>query len=287
MMILLLAAYSAVVSIALIALYRSRAAVDPLLQQAAALAVAPGSLSERAEALKAVAEIRRNQVRWFEQAISSIGVFALITMTVGTAVQTIRSTVQEREVKEWEHRSADVEQRIAEADSLIAAVANTVIAKASRVAVLSQDERKILRYRLQRLSERPTLDAADRDEMISASIALREFSTSVSLINRQPSLFDEAAPADQVSLAEYYYLTGDQDRGRTLADRATVHRHELQPQTQMRLIVIRLLLGQFGRPDAIREAAAALRLDTLQAEAYLTADAAAFAEGAKRLRATR
>jgi hypothetical protein len=72
-----------------------------------------------------------------------------------------------------------------------------------------------------------------------------------------------------------------------MSDRAVVRRNEMNPQTQMRLIVVRLLLGQHTRADAIRDAASTLRLDALQAQAYLDADAAAFAEGAKRLRESR
>jgi hypothetical protein len=286
--LLVLSVYAAATSFGLVWVYRNTSRRHSEFdRQVANLVDAPGTLSERADALKALSDIRRNDVPWFERAISSLGVFALITMTIGTAVQTIRAAVEERDAQEWERRANEGEQRLAAADTLIAAIADTLLTKASRVAVLSKDEKRILEYRLDQLSRKEKLDVVERDDLVSASVALREFSKSVAVINRSPALFDAAVPSDQVSLAEYYYLTGDQNRGRSLSDRAVVRRNDMNPQTQMRLIVVRLLLGQHTRADAIREAANTLRLDEVQAQAYLDGDTAAFADGAKRLRESR
>ena len=101
--VLLLSGYAIAATLGLVVVYRS-GSNDFLDQEIVALARAEGSVSDRVNALKAIADIRRNDIRWFERAVSSIGVFTLITMTVATAVQTIRATVQKRELKEWELR---------------------------------------------------------------------------------------------------------------------------------------------------------------------------------------
>jgi len=284
MLLMTFAGYSILVSVALAALYWTRTGTQEFEKEIAALLSGEGSLKDRAEVLKVVAEVRRNALPWYARAISTVGIAALITTSVSTAVQTIRSTVQEREVKEWEARSAEAEKRVAQADDVIAAIAHTLIVKASRVAVLSAEEQEIVRYDLKRLAEKPMLTVRERDELMAASIVVREFSAAVSLMNRQPELFDQAAPPDQVSLAEYYYLTGDQARGRTMADRAVGNRNRLNRDTAVRLIVIRLLLGQFGRADAIREAAAALSVDETRAAVELDSRVQAFIDGATKLR---
>jgi len=109
-------------------------------------------------------------------------------------------------------------------DRLIASVSNTLLTKASRVGVLPAGEKKILQHRLDRLSEKDKLDASERDESISASIVLREFSRSVAIIDRQSDLFEAPAPSDRVALSEYYCLSGEPNRGRSMADKAFADR---------------------------------------------------------------
>jgi hypothetical protein len=218
-LLLLIGGYAVGISVAVVAVYRSRADSEALDAELLSLARQDGPIKERAEILHALAEVRNSQIRWYERAISTVGIVALITMTIATAVQTVQSAAQEKKLEEWERRSAEAERRVGEANWLIGSMAKLLVNRATRVALLSDDEKRILRYRFERLSEMPKLERAEQQEMIQLAIVLREFFRGAALIEKDASLFDSADVADHVSLAEYYYLTGALDRARAISYR--------------------------------------------------------------------
>jgi hypothetical protein len=152
---------------------------------------------------------------------------------------------------------------------------------------LNEDEKKIARYRLDRLSETPKLEAAQVDELIDLSIALRDFSHAVRYIERDRQRFISARAPDQVALAEYYYFVDSLEQAREAAESAYQQRQHLPPSAHMRLLVMRVILEQTARADAIAEIVNLNRTSTRQAEIALDGELKAFSDGAVHLRANR
>src|SRR5262245_8480178 len=108
--------YALLVSLALVAVYR-RVSLKPSVidQEVAALLKSGGTLSERSQLLTTIADIRSKEIRWYERALSTLGIMALITTTSAAAVQTIRSAIQERESRILQGQLDDIRGRIAQA----------------------------------------------------------------------------------------------------------------------------------------------------------------------------
>lgn len=288
MLLFSVAVYAAAVTGAMAYLFWRSDVSSPDIERALAeLSNAEGSLGDRAQMLKAVAEVRNGTIRWFERAVSAIGVFALLTMTVATAVQTIRAAIQEEQVADATKRLSEIERRLGEADVLIQSMAGNVLVRASRAVTPSDGEKRILRYRLERLGAKGALSADERQEAVTIAIALREFARSVDVIEGDRALFDRATVADQISLAEYYYLSDNLGEARALADRANARASELSPPWRLRLLEVRLLLNMVDHEAAVDEAARVLRVDRSRAQILVDGDVLAFKQGATELRASK
>lgn len=282
--VLLLSVYALFMTLAAWAIYYVKDPPSIEVELLKLLRDGQASLPDRAEGFAALAEVRKSELRWFEKALSTIGVVAFVAMTVTTAVQTIRAAVQEQEAKQWESRVSAMRERVADADLVIVSVSRALLDRASRASLLTDDEKRILRYRLENLLSRPRLEDPEVDEVMSLAIVLREFSVGVDLIERKPSLLQSARLVDQLAFAEYYYLIGSADAAKRLADRVWLQVGELPPQAQLRAVVIRVVLGQQSQSDAVSDVNRLLRVTTTEASRMLEGEIEAFRRGATRLR---
>ena len=279
--------YAVGVSAALLYAYRRRSQDDAIGRALTAFEAEEHPVAERVQVMKAIAEIRNNDIRWFERALSTMGVVALISATVAAAVQTIRFAVEEQETKRLEQRALESEGRIGSAEALISAMARVLLGRASQAALMNEDEKRILRYRMDRLAGVDEPDQPAVDELIAIAITLHDYSRSVSLIERRPELLREDRAADQVSLAEYYFLVGSQAQARQMSERAWVRRAQLPRPVAMRLLTMRSLLSLDSAANVVADAARLLGVSLPEAEIAIDADVDAFKAGAKRLRADR
>ncbi len=270
----------------LFVVYRRKAHVDPTTGIAASLSDGEKPLAERISLLNALAEFRKQSGHWYEKAFSTIGVVALVTMTVTAAVQTIRAALEEQKVQQMQGRAEAMEARIGESERLVESLTRSVLNRAGRTLALTEDEERILRQRVQTLSavERPV--PAQLQELVDVSLLLRDYDSAVHIVETYPEVMESAKPIDRVTIAEYYYLVGSDRAASSVAERVWLERGGLPPRVLQRILVLRVLLGA-DRSVAVAELASALGQTPEQAGQTLDAEVASFVRGAAQLRSSR
>jgi hypothetical protein len=270
----------------LLLIYRRQSADDPTTGVAASLSDADKPLAERIQLLNALSEYRKQTARWYEKAFSTMGVVALVTMTVAAAVQTIRAALEDQKVQQVQVRADAMAARIAESELLVESLTRSVMNRASRTLALTEDEERILKHRLQTLSAGQRPAPAQLQEMVDVSLLLRDYDHAVHLVETYPEVMQSAKPIDQVTIAEYYYLVGSERAASSVAERVWNERGSLPDAVLQRLLVVRALLGA-DRAEAADELARANGLPADRARQTLDAAIASFVEGAARLRSSR
>lgn len=256
--------------------FRSADDLEPKV--ASALASGDVPLAEKIQLLAAAAEYRKHTGWWFERAMSSIGVVALVTMTVAAAVQTIRAALEEQKVQQLQSAATSLDNRVKESESLIEALTQWVLNRADRTTTLACDERRILKYRQDTLEKLSPIDSAKLAELIEVSLSLRDFESVVTVFNRHPELVTSTKPTDLVTIAQYRYVTGSGPAAAMIVNQLWPLRGQLALPLLRRLAALRAIVGA-GRDATAADLASTTNQRIEEARQALDIEMNVLAEG--------
>jgi len=236
---------------------------------------------ERAELLRALADLQSAATPWYERTLSTIGVIAFFSMSVAVTVQTIGANLQESRAERLREQLEDLKETQLTSERFVADVSRLVASGMRSGGSLSELERKILRQRLEALAHKG--DATDETvrEMFSLALALREYPQAVALLEEHRSVLDLAVPGDRLSLAEYYYLVGSPQAAKELVGKVWADRVSLDRSLVTRLIVLRAALGVSY--DGAHELATLLKISDEEATRIVERETRAFRAGVARV----
>lgn len=188
-------------------------------------------------------ELKGNEQTWFEKGISTIGVFALICMTIVTSVQTIKSERMNADMKSLTKEMAKLKEEKTDVEYMLTDISKAILERQIIVGNISVAEKKILEYRYKILKDILKLNHDEIIERYSIAILLHEFEDANNLIEKNFNLLNKTLPADRISLAQYYYAIGERTKARSLIDNVMAHYSTLPETWKFRVLVLKSALG--------------------------------------------
>lgn len=251
--------YSAVATYALVAVQRQtrdNRSLDKLRSEALELT----DPVQRVAALTEVEKLRESTRPWWERSVSTLGVIAFFSMSLAAAVQTVDAGMKAEKVARL---SSDMGQLRAEIDSVqesIRASSAVVVGEYDETGELDRSGREVLRNRLASLSRQGVHDRSGLLEEYEISLILGDFERALSALEAVVGLLNDT-PADQLVLAEYYYLTGAAGSARRALGNVEPSVSTLPWQLRVRVIVLNVALAG-DRDSGQRALASALKVST-------------------------
>lgn len=236
---------------------------------------------DRAEVIKALAELQKASTPWYERTVSTVGVIAFFSMSIAITVQTIQGNLEEARAQRLGAQLEDMKEEHTAAEEFVAEVSRLVASGMRSAGTLSDLEKRILRYRLEMLERKPETDEDAVREIFALALALREYPLAVSVLEREQEVLNLAVPADRLSLAEYYFLVSSHSASKQLLGEVWAQRQTLARPLVTRLVVLRAALG-LSR-DAAGELAELLNVSPQEAARILERETAAFRAGVARV----
>lgn len=227
---------------------------------------------ERFNSLCEVTKIQQNQIPWYERSVSTIGIVAFISMLIATGIQTISATHESLKVDLLKAEVEKLTKQKDEAETLVSDISNAVLSLYLKSGKLEAAEAAILRYRMKQLENVSKLDEKVLIEQYRIALILGEFDKAIDILDKNIQLLDETADADQISLAEYYYLTGGHEKARELINRLQPKLSILADQLKFRIIVLSALTdpeAELKIENYIRQIASLLKIDFAEADVRL------------------
>lgn len=201
------------------------------------------STSEKIKAISALNDLKNSLSPWYEKYLSTIGVVGLFSMTIAAGVQTINSTTQQTRADALQEDITELEEQVTAAEEFVADVSTAIQSGAFDTQRIGAVERRILSYRFDELRNATRLDTKQLREAFSLALVLREFETAVELLEQNRELVDDTNPADQLTLAEYYYLTRADGRAQQIVDNIPSSAAMGSRSLVKRLLVLKVALG--------------------------------------------
>lgn len=244
------------------------------------------SALEHFNSLCEIAKIQQNQIPWYERSVSTIGIVAFISMLIATGIQTISATHESLKV---DFLKVEVEKLIKqknEAETLVADISNAIFSIHLKSGKLDAAEAAILRYRMNQLENVSKLDEKVLIEQYRISLILGDFDKAIGILDQNIKLLDETSDIDQVSLAEYYYLTGGHEKAKELLSMLLPRLSILSDQLKFRIVV----LSALSDPDIktktdnyVRQIASLLKMNFTEAEIRLEREMKIFTDASIRI----
>lgn len=197
---------------------------------------------ERFNSLSRVAKIEQGQIPWYERSISTIGAVLFFSMIITTAVQTIKATHLNFKTDQLLVKIGKLEKQAEEAEKIVPILASSVIDLYHKDAILNSTRISILKHRLKQLDEVSKLNNDQIMEQYNIAIILGEYEKAVEIIDRNIQVLDRTKIPDQISLAEYYFLTGAEPMSKKIIAGLKSKISDLPAQWQFKLIVLSALM---------------------------------------------
>lgn len=201
------------------------------------------STTDRVKIISALAELQKVTIPWYERSISMMGVVAFISMSVAIGIQTINANLQEVRSMRLESKLNDLSAEREAAEEFVTEVSRAVVSGILDIRSLGDVERRILRYRLDRLRKSSVVGIDKIREMYTLALALRDYEVAVSVLELNPGLLDSTVPGDRLSLAEYYYFVGAVQSSKDLQQQIWMQRQHLARPLAKRLAILRTAIG--------------------------------------------
>ena len=201
------------------------------------------SPTEKIKAISALNDLKKTLSPWYEKYLSTVGVIGLFSMTVAAGVQTINSTAQQSRADVLESDLAELKSQVELAEQFVANVSSAIQSGAFDTQRIGEIERRILRYRFDELRTSTDLNSEALSEAFSLALVLREFETAVELLEKNRELLNDRHPADQLTLAEYYYLVGSNSAAQQIVNDIDAAGGAQQRSFVKRLAVLKVALG--------------------------------------------
>ncbi len=219
-----LGTYAAVATILLIRMHFRRAQEQKLRTMFTNLIPTATTSSEKIEVISALAESERQGVPWYERGISSIGITAFIGMLVATGVQTVDSSLQKYKADGLRESVEKLNEQRTEADEILKLLASAEIRAFESRRSLHPQSKTLLQYRADRIDDLIKPSKQDVDELVLERfrllLILDQVEDAAIFLEKNLHLVDKASVASQITLAEYYLLTGSDSQALKLLDAA-------------------------------------------------------------------
>lgn len=266
--LIILSVYSLLATLALLWL-RRRSPAEQLGGRILSELEAASEVSEekRFELMAKVASLYHETVPWFERSLSTVGVFAFLGMAVASAVQTVSANSAAARADQLRAELEVLQQEAAQAEAILDRVARGILTLGWSGEDLDEASREVLRHRLRTLEAASPSADGNRERYLIA-LALGDFRGAIGVLEADRELLGSTSPGDLVTLAEYYYLTGAEERARQLTQRAGEKASDLPRPVRVRLITLEAALSGLGEEHTIR-LAALLRLSKPAAQQIL------------------
>lgn len=248
---LLFATYAVGLSVIFLILQKRRAKETDLLTEARKIAGGELTPLQRLEALAQMARIRKREMPWFEQSLSTLGVVVFFSMLIATSVQTAKASLEAAEAERLRQEVKALEIQRSDLDTLVVDITRAVVTQYRRTGRLDSTGERVLKHRLLELDKVANPSRADLIEKFEIAFIAGDFERAVSLIERNIDLLDRADPGNIITLAEYYYLDGAAGSAAELLAQLEPKMSTLPPAWRVRMIVLNSVL----KPDPPRYSA--------------------------------
>lgn len=227
------------------------------------------SATDRAEIISKIAEAEHSFSPWYEKSLSTAGVIAFFAMLVAASVQTVMVTRESFKLDQLQVQIDSLAEGKKYADSVIKDAVQTIVDKHQLGGRLYREEKLLLEHRLRQLEKINSLSKAEFAELYRLQLLLGRFFAATDLLEEHKALLDMTAPADIISLAEYYYLEGAGEVARKLLDSLNVKLPQLSAPWQIRYMVLRTVFEPEGKDDYILRLSSLLKVSTAEARTQL------------------
>jgi len=227
------------------------------------------SPSEKIKAISSLNELKNSLSPWYEKYLSTVGVIGLFSMTIAAGVQTINSTTQQYRADALAADLADTKSQVEAAELFVADASSAIQSGAFDTQRIGENERRILRYRFDELRTSTVLESEELSEAFSLALVLREFETAVELLEMNKELLDDTNIADQLTLAEYYYLVGSNSAAQQIVGQIAAAGGGHSRGFVKRFVVLKVALGA-PIEDVVGEYASTFEIKREQAIESLT-----------------
>jgi hypothetical protein len=231
------------------------------------------SVTEKAALIQAIASLKQAHTPWYERSVSTIGVVALISAALAAGHETIAANLQELKVKQLEVELANRSAERTAADEFLANLSKALIAGSLGTHKLSTSEKRLLRYRMDRILKSPVSDIGQIREVYALALALSDYEAAISVLEKNPDLLDKTMVGDRLTLAEYYFMVGSPRAALELQQLVWDKRGDLQPFLYKRLVVLRSALNLHSQAE-LNELARLLKLPRQETETLVVQEAA-------------
>ncbi len=244
-----------------------------------------GDAEKKINALVELSKVLTSQIPWWERSLSSIGVIAFVSMTLATTVQTTKSILTESKLVEVNTEMDELQSKIDNAESLIKSIADVTLKQRIAHGLLDEGGEEILEHRLASLTQRERMTDTEALEAYSIAMALGRYKSAVSIIEGYETLLTSTGPSDLVSLAEYYYLVGIEEKSSNMLADVMLRSEHLSQGAEIRAIILSVgLRMNIEKPEAIRKVQSILNVPEPKARQVVDVGLAALEEGRVKLR---
>jgi len=195
---------------------------------------------------------------WYMSSISTIGIVAFFSMMLATLIQTINVT---KETFTHEKLKMDIDKLMIsknEADSIIDSMTYSSFANYARDGVLTESETRIINYKISILEmEKPPNDL----EIYKLSMLTHNLAKAREAISSVDTKSQIKGAPDKISLAQFYFLTGNKDESRKIITDTEKSLSSLSTYWKFQLVVLKSLVVKDSYEDQIRLTSTILRLN--------------------------
>lgn len=221
------------------------------------LEILANELEDKEKKISKLIEIEKlkiSKIPWWERSVSTIGVLAFISMTIATSVQTTNSILIEHKLEKSKMNSSKLTEKIDSAESLIKSISHIVLKQRVEHGQLDKAGKEVLLHRLSGILFDDDKSNEHAIEAYNISMALGKYDTAIEIIEEHEVVFRSTLPSDQVSLAEYYYLIGLEEKSKHIVERLSGKHGNMSKNTEVRSIFLRVILNKGrNKSEAIRE----------------------------------
>jgi len=199
--------------------------------------------ADKANSLVELAKLEHELRPWWERALSTIGIVAFASMSIATTVQTLNATVAQHKLELVQAQVVELTDQIKDSKDLIAALAHGALERFGSNGGRDPSAKKLLTFRLEQLVGVLSPTSEEMREAYAIAIALEKYEIAYSFLDDHPELLNKTIPADIVTLAEYYYLSGSEEQAREILELVKIETTKLPKYSKLRMLYLDIILN--------------------------------------------
>lgn len=165
-----------------------------------------GDIEKKISLLTKILEYENKNRPWYENLISTLGVLAFITMLLTTLNQTYESFESQNKLTDLKKNIEKISEKERVFYRYVEHISKYILSRNNALNGLSDDEKRILKIRIQQLLSKKQHNKAIISEVFSAAMQINDFDTVEKIYNENKDDILKGSVSTKLFLSEFYYL---------------------------------------------------------------------------------